>query len=127
LAWMAQEQHVLMALVAHAAETGFDSYAWRLAVAQSCSLMLRCRWHEDARQARIGLAAAKRLGDPVAQAHSYRQIGRSLLYISEFDTARYQLARALRLYRAVGDVAGICETERCLAAAYFLQEDYRSA
>ena len=127
MAWMVQEQNVLMALVAHAVSIGFDSYAWRLAVAQSCSLMLRGQWQEDVRQARIGLAAAKRLGEPEAQAHSYRQIGRVLAHTGEYDTAHFQLRRALRIYRALGDCAGICETERTLGTLYYQQRDYGRA
>ncbi|MEY9927510.1 DNA-binding SARP family transcriptional activator [Catenulispora sp. GP43] len=126
MAWLDQEQNVLMALVAHAAAAGFDSYAWRLAATQSCSLMLRGRWHDDARQARIGLAAAKRLGDPAAQARAYRQIGRALAFAGEYDTARFQFGRALRLYRSLGDVAGVCESERGLAAAHPRRRDHRA-
>ncbi|WP_370360318.1 hypothetical protein [Catenulispora sp. MAP12-49] len=71
---------------------------------------------------RLGLAAARRLGDLAAQARAHRQIARDLVFVGEYDTARFQLRRALRLYRALGDVAGICETHRGLAVTYFHEQ-----
>jgi tetratricopeptide (TPR) repeat protein len=103
-----------MALVAHSAAQGADSHAWRLAAAQSCSLMLRSRYQDDTRQGHMALAAAERLGDPVALAHAHFQIGRTRTYHVNHETARFHLEHALQLYRALGDEQGMAETHRTL-------------
>ncbi|GAA2229393.1 hypothetical protein GCM10010430_06650 [Kitasatospora cystarginea] len=115
LAWMAAEQQVLTTLVSHAAGHGADAYAWRLAASQSCGLTIRGRYDEELRLSRMALAAAKRLDDPMAQACSYFQIGRSLTAMGEILTARFQLHRALRLFRAVDAAGRIGEVHRTLA------------
>jgi DNA-binding SARP family transcriptional activator len=114
--WMTREQLVLSALIGHAAATGAESYAWRLAAAQSSSLMKRGRMTEELHQARIALAAAKRLDDPKALGHCYFMIGRALTYQDEIQTARFQLRRAHRFFQGIGAVAQIGEVHRTLGA-----------
>jgi tetratricopeptide (TPR) repeat protein len=125
--WLRAERDVVMALTAHAAAEGWDSYAWRLASAQACALLLSNRAHDCARQSRIGLSAAKRLGDLLGQAHSHHQIGRALIYTRERETARFQLRRALRLYRGLGHLPGLTETYRDLRTLYATEGEYEAA
>ncbi|GAA1981987.1 AfsR/SARP family transcriptional regulator [Catenulispora subtropica] len=113
LEWSAAEQTVLSALISHGAD-GFDDYVWRLVAATSCGLMIRGRFHDAARQGRLALAAARRLGDRAAESRALFLIGRALAFTGEHVTARYQLERALRIQRALGDRAGQAETHRTL-------------
>jgi DNA-binding SARP family transcriptional activator len=115
VAWSAAEQAVLAALINHAAD-GFDDYVWRLAIANSCGLLVRGRFHDAARQGRLALAAARRLGDRAVEGRALFLIGRALAFTREQITARYQLERALRIQRALGDRAGQDETHRTLVA-----------
>jgi tetratricopeptide (TPR) repeat protein len=124
---MAAEQHVLMALVRHACAHGFDSHAWRLAHAQSCSLMLRGRWHDDIRQAGLALSAAARTGDPLAAAHVERQLGRAHVFAGELEAGMYRLRRALECYHASGDLIGLAETHRALGTLHYLRDDFEQA
>ena len=117
LDWSAAEQSVLAALINHAAD-GFDDHVWRLVAASSCGLMIRGRFPEAARQGRLALAAARRLGDRAAEGKALFVIGRALAYTGEPLTARYQLERALRIQRSFGDRAGQAETHRTLATCY---------
>jgi tetratricopeptide (TPR) repeat protein len=125
--WMTREQCVLSALIGHAAATGADSYVWRLAAAQSSSLMKRGRLTEELHQARIALAAAKRLDDPKALGYCYFMIGRTLTYQGEIQTAVFQLRRAYRFFRGVGAAAQIGEVLRTLGAGAHRLGDHGGA
>ncbi|MFH9350852.1 BTAD domain-containing putative transcriptional regulator [Kitasatospora sp. NPDC017646] len=125
LAWLADEQQVLSTLIAQAAARGLNSYAWRLAAAQSCGLALRGGQSEELRQARAALAAAKPLGDLTAQGYCYLLIGRTLTSVGEYQTARFQLGRALRMFRAAGAAAHLGEVHRVLGQCADRQGDHR--
>lgn len=127
MAWFEAERAVLTALVAHAAAAGFEDHACRLAAAQSCGLMVHNRYHDAARQGRIALAAAKGLGDLRYQANGYFQIGRALVFTGELDTARFQLERALRIQRSLGDDCGLAETHRTLVMVHHDLDDLDKA
>ncbi|MET8622185.1 BTAD domain-containing putative transcriptional regulator [Kitasatospora sp. NPDC004669] len=125
LAWLADEQQVLTTLIAQAAARGLNSYAWRLAAAQSYGLALRGGRPEELRQARAALAAAKLLGDPIAQGYCYLLIGRTLTSVGEYQTARFQLRRALRMFRAAGATEYLGEVHRVLGQCAYRQGEHR--
>ncbi|MFF2146103.1 BTAD domain-containing putative transcriptional regulator [Kitasatospora sp. NPDC058190] len=127
LAWLTDEQQVLSTLIAQAAARGLNSYAWRLAAAQSCGLALRGGQPEELRQARAALAAAKPLGDLTAQGYCYLLIGRTLTSVGEYQTARFQLGRALRMFRAAGASAHLGEVHRVLGQCADRRGDHRES
>ncbi|AUI59811.1 BTAD domain-containing putative transcriptional regulator [Amycolatopsis sp. BJA-103] len=65
-AWYATERANLVAVTAHALDTGHDDHAWR--IAESTAVQLRESGHLDEllAVARTGIAAARRIGDPRA-------------------------------------------------------------
>jgi len=60
LAWFEAEHQVLLAAVALAAGSGFDSHAWQLPWAMASFLRTRGHWQEWAATQRTALAAATR-------------------------------------------------------------------
>jgi tetratricopeptide (TPR) repeat protein/transcriptional regulator with XRE-family HTH domain len=106
LAWFDAERPAIVAAVQHAAAVGYDVHAWQLAWAVSRILRQQGRWLERAATSEAAVAAASRLGDPVAQAHSHFGLGLTCIYLGRPDEARTHLRRALVLYRQVGDRVG---------------------
>jgi DNA-binding SARP family transcriptional activator len=122
-AWLVAEEHVLTSLVADAAATGHDSFAWRLAGANSCNLMRREREHKDLEQGRIALGAARRLDEPAALARANFQYGRALTFSRHVEDAEHHLSEALRLYRELDDQPGVVECVRTLASLWHWRGD----
>ncbi|MBW8802808.1 MAG: winged helix-turn-helix domain-containing protein [Catenulisporales bacterium] len=122
IAWAAAEHKVLMSLINHVV-AGLESYVWRLSAANSRALVARGRFHDAAKQGRLAQAAALRCGNRAAVGHAHFQIGRALAFSGEFQTARYQLKRALRIQRSLGDEAGQAETDRTLTSCRALAGD----
>jgi tetratricopeptide (TPR) repeat protein len=125
LAWLADEQQQLALLLTQASAHGLGSYAWRLAVAQSRGLALRGGHEEELRLARVALGTAKRLGDATGQGCCYLLIGRALARAGELPTARFQLRRALGLFRSADAVAQLAEVHQALGDCAYRQGRYR--
>ncbi len=67
--WFATEHASLLAAVHLAAEAGYDTITWQLAWAQSMFLLRNGSWNEQLMVQRIGLDAARRVGDQAGEAH----------------------------------------------------------
>jgi len=100
--WFTTEHQVLVAAVRLAVDAGLDRHAWQLVWS-----MQRSVDHRGFRDAvalhRIALEAARRLGDPTAQAYSHRLLGRAYTIVGNHDEARAHLGQALEVYRQLGD------------------------
>ena len=81
MAWFEAERAVLLAAVTLAARQGFDTHAWQLAWALATFLDLRAHWHEWQAVQHAAVAAAQRLGDKAAQAHSRRGLGHACVVL----------------------------------------------
>jgi DNA-binding SARP family transcriptional activator len=106
MAWFEQEHQVLLAAVALAAGSGFDSHAWQLPWAMASFLQARGRWREWAAAQHTALAVATRLGDTAAQALSGRLLGMACAGLGDHDQARAHFASSLTLYQRLGDRLG---------------------
>jgi DNA-binding SARP family transcriptional activator/tetratricopeptide (TPR) repeat protein len=106
MAWFEQEHQVLLAAVALAAGSGFDSHAWQLPWAMASFLQARGRWQEWAAAQHTALAVATRLGDTAAQALSGRLLGMACTGLGDHDQARAHFASSLTLYQRLGDRLG---------------------
>jgi tetratricopeptide (TPR) repeat protein/transcriptional regulator with XRE-family HTH domain len=115
LTWFTAEHRVLLAAVHHAAATGFDTHTWQLAWTLDDFLDWRGLWHDYATAQLTALAAAERLADPTAQAHTHRLLGRVYISLGRFDDALTHLQRALDLHRQIDDRAGQAWAHNCLA------------
>jgi len=105
LAWFEAETPVLLVLVNYAAGHAFDEHAWQIPWAMASYLYLRDRNQEWVVVQRIALAAAQRLADERALAHSHYQLAHAYARTGDTTAADPHVYQALELFRAIGDVA----------------------
>ncbi|MFH8467182.1 AfsR/SARP family transcriptional regulator [Streptomyces sp. NPDC017991] len=110
LAWIGAERATLARMVRTAAQDGFDRHAWQLAWALERLMEQRELLHDDVRCRQAALDAARRLGDPVALAHSHRALGRPEGRPHRPHEAHGHLRRALDLFDEMSDPAGLART-----------------
>ncbi|GAB3579762.1 BTAD domain-containing putative transcriptional regulator [Amycolatopsis endophytica] len=114
-AWFAAEHPVLVAVIERAAATGFDVPAWQLACALSHTFVRQGRhWLGEPGTYRTALAAAERLGDPVALAHSHRGLAVIFTALGRDEEARTQLDHALGLFEELGDLGNQADVRQGL-------------
>jgi DNA-binding SARP family transcriptional activator len=106
LAWFTAEQPVLLGAVELAAGAGLDAHTWQLAWALSTFLLRRGLWAEQVTLQRTALAAARRLGDAVGQAHTLRSLATAYVRLGRLDDAETYNRRAQQVYAALGDLSG---------------------
>ena len=127
MAWYQAEHQVLLAVIALAAGSGFDSHAWQLPWAITPFLQARGHWQEWAATQRIALAAATRLGDTAAQALCGRQLAKACTDLGDHDQARGHYASSLRLYQRLGNRLGEAKIQHGLGLAAERQGRYAEA
>ena len=103
LGWLDTEAANLSAAIRLAGESGRDRHASALCQIMIGYLQIRPGSAEVAETVRIGLAAAQRLGDPVALARLHRSRGNLRTGAGDRARARAELDRALEFARAAGD------------------------
>jgi len=113
--WLTAQRPVLLAAVAHAAATGFDTHTWQLARTLWTFLDRRGHWHDWVAVARAAVAAAQRLADPTIQARSHRNLAYIYTRLGRLDDARTQLRHALDLATRTGDQTQQAHTHISLA------------
>jgi len=127
LAWFEAEHQVLLAAVALAAGSGFDTHAWQLPWAMASFLGPRGHWQEWAAAQRTALAAATRLGDAAGQAVSNRLLGAACTSLGHHDQALGHLARSLTLYQRLGNRLGEAKVQHSLGFLAERQGRYADA
>jgi DNA-binding SARP family transcriptional activator len=127
LAWFESEHQVLLAVVALAAGSGFDSHAWQLPWAMEPFLRARGHWLEWAATQRTALAAATRLGDTAAQALSGRLLANACTFLSDHDQALGHYASSLTLYQRLGNRLGQAKIHQNLGVLAERQGRYADA
>jgi tetratricopeptide (TPR) repeat protein len=105
-AWFEAEHQVLLAAVALAAGSGFDSHAWQLPWAMAPFLQTRGHWQQWAATQCTALAAATRLDDAAAQALSGRLLAMARTRLGDHDQAPGHFASSLTLYQRLGNRLG---------------------
>ena len=119
LDWFTAQRPVLLAAVAHAAATGFDTHTWQLAWTLQTFLDRRGHWHDWLAVAQAAVAAAQRLADPTTQARTHRFLAAAYTRLGRLDEAHAQLGHALGLIAGTGDQTQQARTHLNLA---FLRE-----
>jgi DNA-binding SARP family transcriptional activator/tetratricopeptide (TPR) repeat protein/DNA-binding XRE family transcriptional regulator len=127
LAWFEEEHHVLLAAVALAAESGFDTHAWQLPWAMTPVLRVRGHWQQWAATQRTALAAAARLGNAAGQALSGRLLAMACSDIGDHEQASDHYASSLALYQRLGDRLGQAKIHQNLSSLAQRQGCYADA
>src|SRR6266851_5671898 len=105
MAWFDAEVPVLLALIGFADASGFDTHAWQIPWALGPFFNRRGRWQDYTATQQTALAAAGRLGDTLALAHTHYLLGNAQAHMGDFDAADPNVRRALDMFRELGDRA----------------------
>jgi tetratricopeptide (TPR) repeat protein len=127
LAWFRREHLVLLAAVEQAADNGFGGHAWQLAWALTTFLERQGHRGDWTAIQNTALAAARRSGDELGQAHAHRQLGRVRMSAASYAEASSDLWRALDLFGRVGDRVGQARTRLDIARTLEGQGLHRDA
>ncbi|HEX6684076.1 MAG TPA: BTAD domain-containing putative transcriptional regulator [Candidatus Limnocylindrales bacterium] len=95
LDWFKAEHQVLVAAVEHAAAGGWSTHAWQVSMTLTNYLDRHCHWHDWVGIYRATLAAAERLEDRVALAHTHIGLCIAHSRLHEYDLAHHHLRQAL--------------------------------
>jgi tetratricopeptide (TPR) repeat protein len=119
LRWLERERANLVAAGRVALELGHAALAWQLCDVLWPLLLfakppLRQRLEVDDR----GLAAARRWGDPWAEAVMLRRLGRTLTKLGDHAAAESHVRAAIRRYGEAGDARGRLDAQQALAVVY---------
>jgi tetratricopeptide (TPR) repeat protein len=125
MTWAEADRPALLAVLNLAADLGLDRQAGHLAWALWVFLHHCGRWHERAETQRAGLAAARRLGDPVEETRAHRTLAFALADLGRFDDAHHHLDAALK--RSHDDLAGQAWTHYYRDLVYATQGRVASA
>ncbi len=127
MSWFDAEVPVLLALISYADANGFDTHAWQLPWTLGPFFSRRSRWRDYAATQATALAAAQRLGDAVALAHTHYLLGNAQYHMNEYEAASPNIRRALDLFRELGDRANEGMVLNGLASMLEKQERYPEA
>jgi DNA-binding SARP family transcriptional activator/tetratricopeptide (TPR) repeat protein len=127
MAWFAAEHATLLAAIAQASDSGFDTHSWQLAWTVTTYLDRRGHWHDLAATQRIALGAALRLADRVGQAHAHNGLGAAYTRLTHYGDARTHYEQALDLFSELGDHSGQAHTHRGLAWIFKRQGGHRES
>jgi tetratricopeptide (TPR) repeat protein len=123
LAWFTAEHDALIGAFSASGEGITDAALWQLAWTVSNVLNLQGRWNDQEIAQRAAVAAARRIGDPLREAHALRALGRVRDVLGRDAEAGADLNAALALFDTVGDLAGSAQTHVNLARMYARRGD----
>ncbi|MDT7724958.1 MAG: hypothetical protein QOI21_1534 [Actinomycetota bacterium] len=112
--WFTEEHACLLAALDDAGETGEHDSVWKLAWTLSAFHVMRGLVRDDLAAWRAGVAASRKLGEPVAQAVAQMFFGDACTRVGDHDTAVYHLRRALSHAERADDGAVLGDVHRAL-------------
>jgi tetratricopeptide (TPR) repeat protein len=127
IAWFDAEMPVLLALIAFADANGFDAHAWQIPWTLGPFFHRRGRWQDYVATQQTALAAASRLDDTLAVAHSHYLLGNAQSHMKDYDAAGPNVRQALDMFRELGDRANEGVVLNGLASMLEKQERYPEA
>jgi tetratricopeptide (TPR) repeat protein/transcriptional regulator with XRE-family HTH domain len=125
-AWSQAEYHVLLASVSFAADSGFDSHAWRIFWA-IIDFRNRAYWNQWVALGRTALDAATRLSDTAGQATCSRLLGVALTNVGDYDQALACYSTSLELCQRLGNRLGQAKIHDALSVLANEQGRYADA
>ena len=127
MAWFDAEAPVLLALIAFADASGFDTHAWQIPWTLGPFFNRRGRWRDYTATQQTALAAARRLGDTLALAHAHHLLGHVQSQVGDYEAADPNFREALDLFRELGDRPNEAVVLNGLAGMLEKQERYPEA
>jgi DNA-binding SARP family transcriptional activator len=127
LAWFDAEIPVLLSLTGYADANGFDEYAWQIPWAIAPYLNRSGRHQDWVATQWVAVAAARRLDDPLAQAHSHYFLGFALSSIGDNTAAEPSVRQSLELFRELGDRGHEAMVLNGLANMFWEQDRFAEA
>ena len=127
IAWFTAEHPGLLAAIAHADATGFDTQTWQLAWTLVDFLNRQGHWHDWVATQRVAAAAAERLDDALAQGRVQRNLALACIRLGRVDDGRTHLLQALDLTTRSGDLTGQAHAHLNLAHLSGLQGRHTEA
>lgn len=124
VAWFITEHPVLLAAIEQAHAEGFDAHTWQLEWAVRDFLNRQGLWHQLVVVQRVALAAARRLGDRVAEAHVQRGIALMDANMGHFDSARQRILNAVATFEQTDHQLARADTLRQMSWLLNLAGDY---
>jgi DNA-binding SARP family transcriptional activator/transcriptional regulator with XRE-family HTH domain/tetratricopeptide (TPR) repeat protein len=121
--WFENEQHVLLAVIGQAAESGYAPHAWQLPWVAGWYFQDKACWQRLAVAQESALAVAAGLGDLVGLAMARQQLGWLRFLLGDNVSAGRHLDEAIELARQLGD--GRLFALAVLSRAYVLQAQDR--
>ncbi|HET9893436.1 MAG TPA: BTAD domain-containing putative transcriptional regulator [Streptosporangiaceae bacterium] len=116
--WFTAEHPVLMAVIALAADLGFDLHAGQMPATLTGVLAWSARWQDLAACGAIALAAAQRAGHREAEAYARRGLGAACTRLGRYEDAYLHLRRCLDQFTELGNIDG--QARAYLNLAYLL-------
>ncbi|MEV4116827.1 BTAD domain-containing putative transcriptional regulator [Nonomuraea sp. NPDC049695] len=127
MAWFTAEHAVLIASVRQAADLGFGTLTWQLAWALVTYFDHQGHWQDLLATQQTALAAARRLGDRLGQAHAHGGLVRAYTRLGREDDVRFHVEQTLKLFTMLGDRAGLANAHRAVASLLESHHAYREA
>ncbi len=127
LAWFAAEAPALQAAIGLAADDGYDRHAWQLAWTMTTYFDWSGHWHDLISTQTAALTVLLHLDEPAGRAHAHRDLGRTLAWVGQYDTADSHLQQALRQYTELGDVVGAARTHMNIGWMLQTQDRHQAA
>jgi DNA-binding SARP family transcriptional activator/tetratricopeptide (TPR) repeat protein len=127
MAWFDAEAAVLLALIDYADAERFDVHAWQISWTLGPFFNRRGRWRDYAATGETALAAARRLDDTLALAHSHYLLGHAQSQVGNYGAADPNVRQALDMFRELGDRANEAVVLNGLAGMLEKQDRYPEA
>lgn len=127
LAFLDSERTNLVPVVRLAAQEGHDKAAWQLIYLLTGFFDSRGEWVDRIEMCRLGLAAAQRLAEPVAECLMQTALGLAYLRMLRLAEALDHLYPAMELARTTGDERGEGRIRNSIATAYARLRRYDEA
>ncbi|GGO85249.1 ATP-binding protein [Wenjunlia tyrosinilytica] len=127
LAWCEQERLVLLDAVRQADALGRYEIAWKLPVALMGFFERRSYWDDWISTHRVGLAAARNLGDRFGEGWTALSLGDAYWDLRDFGSAQEAYAQALEVTRDTGDRWGEAFALRGISLVHLEQGSFERA
>jgi tetratricopeptide (TPR) repeat protein len=103
IAWFKSETPALLALTRLAYAEGFDTHAWLIPWTLALYLHRRGRWREFLTTQQVAVAAATRLGEEPALAHSHYHLAHAQAMLLDYQASELNVRQSLAEFRELDD------------------------